>query len=144
MFGSKAKAMELWEEGLVKKCRKAGLKLDLYRRYVDDQFLVMRAVAKGWSYDQKTGRMVFSREKADCDTTSDTERTAKVMADIANSIHEQIQVTTDIPGQHPDGRMPVLDLKVWVNLQGEIPKVSHTFYKKPVAPQNKKSPKIKK
>ena len=61
------------------------------------------------------------------------ERTAKVMERIANSIHDQIQVTKDTPERHNDGRMPVLDLKVWVNAIGEIPRVSHTFFKKPVA-----------
>ena len=72
--------MILWDEELVRRCKKAGLKLDLYRRYVDDQFLVMRSVVKGWSFDRKRGKMTFSQERADTDTSSDTERTAGVMA----------------------------------------------------------------
>ena len=41
----------------------------------------------------------------------------------------------DTPEKHMDARMPVLDLKVWINNQGETPRVSHTFFKKPVASQ---------
>ena len=44
------------------------------------------------------------------DTLSDTEWMAIVMSEIANSIHDQIQVTMDTPKNHPDSRMPVLDL----------------------------------
>ena len=35
-----------WEEELKKRCKKAGVSLDLYKRYVDDMFLAMRPIAR--------------------------------------------------------------------------------------------------
>ena len=64
---------------------------------------------------------------------SETQRTAEIMASIANSINPAIQVTLDYPSNHIDGRMPVLDLKIWKNSEGKCPRISHTFYKKPIA-----------
>ena len=32
---------------------------------------------------------------------------------IGNSIHPSIQIEVDFPSNHEDGKMPVLDLKVW-------------------------------
>ena len=38
-----------------------------------------------------------------------------------------------MPSNHPDGRMPVLDIKVWIgNIDGK-PVLPHSFFKKPVA-----------
>ena len=48
---------------------------------------------------------------------SETQRTAEIMASIANSINPAIQVTLDYPSNHIDGRMPVLDLKIWKNIK---------------------------
>ena len=33
---------------------------------------------------------------------------------MADSIHPMIQLEEDYPSQHPDGKIPILDLKVWV------------------------------
>ena len=55
------------------------------------------------------------------------------MRDIANNINKNIQVTCDIPESNVDGRMPVLDLKVWIQHINGILQIVHTFYKKPIA-----------
>ena len=39
----------------------------------------------------------------------------------------------DFPENHLDGGMQVLDIKVWINSNVRCPKVSHSFYKKPVS-----------
>ena len=63
----------------------------------------------------------------------DTVRTANIISQVANSIDKSIQVTIDCPENHPDKRMPVLDLKVRVDKCQEIPRISYTFYKKEIA-----------
>ena len=50
-------------------------------------------------------------------------------AEIANKISEMIKVKEDVPSNHPSGRIPILDLEVWV--QGK--QIYHCFYKKPMA-----------
>ena len=42
-------------------------------------------------------------------------------------------MTVDWPEKNTDGRMPVLDLKVWVDRSQDIPRISYSFYKKEVA-----------
>ena len=78
--------------------------------------------------------MEFSWDMWKTDTDDDgDERTATVLATIANSIDSNIQVTTDWPSKHPSGRMPVLDLELWIEEYDGIPKVNYSFYKKSVA-----------
>ena len=48
---------------------------------------------------------------------------------VANSLEECIQVTYEIPEMSVNGKLPVLDLEIWV----ENNEVKHSFYKKPVS-----------
>lgn len=126
--------MILWDDKLVKKCKKLGITFDLYNRYVDDQTIITRAIGKGWRYNTKRDIMEFSSvlEIEDNDS-NDTERTAKVIACIANSLDKGIQVTFDWPENDNDNRMPVLDLKVWISNENDYPIVCYSFFKKEVA-----------
>ena len=56
-------------------------------------------------------------------------RTAKVLQKIANTLQECIQLTYDTPDMNRNGRLPVLDLEVWVVDN----KIMHNFYKKAVS-----------
>ena len=70
------------------------LKLPVYKRYVDDVDIV---------YEIGTGG-----------TTGDLiEDVAHIMVE-ANSIIDCIQMEEDVKDNHPDGKVPILDLKVWV------------------------------
>ena len=121
--------MLLWDDKLVQKCRKLGLIFDMYSRYVDDMILVMRAIGKGWKFDSEKGISIFDSTLELMDTRSPTERTANLIASIANTINSNIQVTVDTPECDSEGRIPVLDMKVWCDSR----KILHTFYKKPVS-----------
>ena len=44
----------------------------------------------------------------------------KIIRDVGNSIHESTQLEYDCPSLHADNKMPILDLKVWVNEQNTI------------------------
>ena len=56
--------------------------------------------------------MKFSRELMLSDIDSPSIRTAKVLNKIANTLETDIQMTFNVPDYHPDGKMPVLDLKI--------------------------------
>ena len=77
--------------------------------------------------------MEYSKELDEKDTRSDDERTAETMVKIANSLEKNIQFTWDVPGKNSNGRMPVLDLAVWIQEVDGIQTILHSFYKKPVA-----------
>jgi hypothetical protein len=36
---------------------------------------------------------------------------------IANSIDPNVQFTVDVPGNHDSGRIPVLDLEMWIEIE---------------------------
>ena len=58
------------------------------------------------------------------------EITMKIVQTIANNIDENIKVTFDIPSNHTDNMVPILDIKACVNTDGNI---DYVFYKKPIA-----------
>ena len=103
--------MLLWNDTLVKKSRSHGVDLDLYRRYVDDMVVVCRPIGLGWRFNNIRGILEYNEKHVEEDKNlSDTERTARVMASIANSINNQIQVTIDTPEKNDDNKMPDLKL----------------------------------
>ena len=59
------------------------------------------------------------------------ERSALVMAAIANSLEKNIQVTTDYPDNNSDARMPALDMKIWVEIVTGFPLISHHSIRRP-------------
>ena len=55
--------------------------------------------------------------------------TFEVLLKIANTLDSDIQLTMDVPSQNEGGKMPVLDLNVWVSQNV----ARHSFYSKPMA-----------
>ena len=56
--------------------------------------------------------------------------TIERIKEIGNGIHASIQLEADYPSRYEDKKVPILDLKVWVN---EEDKVVHEYYMKPVS-----------
>ena len=46
---------------------------------------------------------------------SEDERTAAFLTEVANSIHPSNTLKSDFPSKNVDCKMPLLDLKLWVN-----------------------------
>ena len=59
-------------------------------------------------------------------------RTMLLFKEIGNDIHD-IQLEVDCPSKHDDTRMPILDLKVWVEKIEERRKIMHKHYTKYVS-----------
>ena len=118
-----------WDDKLLSRCKELGLHIDLYKRYVDDMVVLMRAIGKGWTFDRKKNILTYSltQAKKDCNLTP-TQKTTSVLMEIANKINNNIQVTSDSPEDNVDSRMPVLDLKVWIQHINGIPQIVHTFF----------------
>ena len=60
----------------------------------------------------------------------DDERTAKVMTDIANSVVPGIVMEFDVPSRNDDKKMPILDMEVWMDEDGNI---MFQHYEKPTS-----------
>ena len=57
------------------------------------------------------------------------QRTAELVAKVANSIYSFVKVEPDYPSKHPDNLMPILDLKVGI----EGGKLTWRYYRKSMA-----------
>ena len=104
-----------WNKEFLRSVASHGIKLQLYSRYVDD--IEIAAVKPNES--------------------STDETTMLRLQEIANEIHPSIQITIDFPSNHPNNRMPVLDIEQWiqqVDVNGEMKnQILHTHYMKNMA-----------
>jgi hypothetical protein len=57
-------------------------------------------------------------------------RTFEELSKAAGEVFECLEFTSDSPSSHEEGKVPVLDLQVYVSQQGTI---IHEFYEKPVS-----------
>ena len=121
--------MTLWDERFLKKCKNLGIKIDLYTRYVDDVVIVCPSINKGWCFDKITKVMKFDPVYQNLDYEDDF-RTITILCEIANSLDPYIKMEGDCPSNHVSGRLPVLDVGMWID---EASKVQFSFFKKPMS-----------
>ena len=69
--------------------------------------------------------MIWSQEEANKGVAADVRSMAAIVA-VANTLDPNLQFTSDCPSQHQNGKLPILDIQVWV----EDGKVCHTLYRK--------------
>ena len=104
------------------------LKNEVFGAYVDDTTDVLVAVDPGVRYED--GRLVKKEELVEEDEdVPEDKRTMEVLKDMANTVYECVQFTVDCPSSHLEGKVPVLDLKVYTKDN----QVLHEFYEKPCA-----------
>ena len=51
----------------------------------------------------------------------------KLLKNIANSLDDMIQMTVDFPSNHPDDKVPILDLKAWIDDDKQIAQLKFNF-----------------
>ena len=99
--------MSWWDDQMRMKLEQNNIKTVMYKRYVDDINLIVE-VDEG---------------------TEDRELWNKIR-EIGDSIHESIQLEADYSDKYPDKKVPILDIKVWVDTEG---RVMHEYYSKQVS-----------
>ena len=89
-----------------------GLRVLLLGAFVDDVSVAMRGVEKGQKFSD--GSIVFCEDRLheDADLQID-EVSAKLFAEIANSLEDDVSWTFDTPSRNEGGKMPVLDMVLW-------------------------------
>ena len=93
-----------WDNKLKEKLEEKGMAVLMYKRMVDDINLVVRK--SGDDEDEHTDKKVM-----------------ELVQKLANDIHPSLQVTIDYPSKNPKGKMPILDLCVWMS--AEYDQVTH-------------------
>ena len=99
--------MMLFDKLFLKKLREEGMTVSQYKRYVDDINAIVRRLE-----GQSASDLVLR------------------LKEIADSVLEGIEVEIDLPENHPDGKLPILDMKSWIDQSGNI---LYQHYKKPMA-----------
>ena len=102
-----------WDRKLLEKLKSFNINLYLYKRYVDDINLAMEAIGKEYEYHDGELK-IRSAQKQTNEIENDDKRTFEIIQEIGNDIHHSIQLTTDVPSNNEDGKVPILDLKCWI------------------------------
>ena len=128
--------MVWWDRQFVKKVEDNGLKLRVYKRYVDDINVIMNSPSSGLRFVE--GKVIQDEHVAELEQDVEADRRYILLVQsIGNSIHSPIELEVDYPSRHGDGKLPILDLKVWVEkknrvvdsaLEREVNVVLHEFY----------------
>ena len=123
---------------MAKKLEENGIGLRMYKRYVDDINVIMNASAAGLRFEE--GNVIQVENVAQ--TLEPDKGCMLLFQSIGNSILPSIRLEVDYLSGHEDGKLPILDLKVWIEKRrrvgdvGQDPDVHvvlHEFYYKNVA-----------
>ena len=101
----------------------------IYKRYVDDSNQIAVVPPVGTVYDKDSQRLVVQQQQQDPNITED-ERLADILLDIANSVMECVTMEGDTPSKNNDGKLPILEMKVWTDSDGIL---LYQHYEKPVS-----------
>ena len=134
--------MMRWGRRFKEICKRNNLELEMFKVYVDDENQLWRLMEQGRRWNGT--HMEWRREWYEEDKESTESRETVMMREVlgmANSIEKDIQLTVDTPSNHRDKKLPVLDLKMWVEDRvgergEEYQEVVHEFFEKEmVAPR---------
>ena len=103
----------------MEKVEKCGIKMMLYKRYVDDSNQAAEVPEEGMRYDTEQNKLVMDPEMRDHNTPAD-ERLAKILLAVANSVMECVEMEGDWPSKNENGKMPILDMQVWMDREGTL------------------------
>ena len=124
--------MVWWDRQFTLKLSLIEIRLKIHERYIDDSNLATKQTEKGARYDGE--KVVITEESRNEDAEiPDDERTMKFLQSVANSIHPSIRMTIDYPSKHVEGKVPMLDLKMWIEKIGEVRRIIYEHYEKEMA-----------
>ena len=111
--------MVWWDQTFIDRVKENKIDLAMYGRYLDDMDVVVKSIEE-------------NAKAPDC-------KIMERLQEIANAIHPSIRVTIDYPLNHPDNRLPVLDIAQWISeidVNGENQKkILHSYFGPRVYPK---------
>ena len=121
-----------WDRRFLEICTRIGIEVLFFTRYVDDTNLAVLPRPAGTRF--KGNKLVNTHEMRQIDDQIGPDKaTGRLMKSIADSITPMLELEEDICSNHNDGKIPILDLKVWPQVSENQVEIRHTFYKKPMA-----------
>ena len=127
--------MVWWDKEFVRRLNDVNIRLRLHERYVDDTNLSGKQTQVGARYE--SGQITITEESRLEDTgVPKDERTMKLLQSIANSIHHSIRMTIDYPSKHADGKVPMLNVKLWIEEIDGQRRLLYEHYEKEMTTKN--------
>ena len=129
-----------WDQEFARKLKDVGIEQRMNQRYVDDINIAAKATVPGLRYVE--GKIIMDTTKVvEDEKRAPDERTMELIRQVGDDIHPLIKLEVDYLLKHPDKKLPILDLKVWVEqrereIQGSNQMVSvivYEFYAKEIA-----------
>ena len=121
-----------WDRTLKQRLENFGMLVAMYKRYVDDINIAAKETPPGTRY--LNGNLVIDESAIDEDRTiPGDKRTMEIIKSIGNDIHPSIQLEVDCPSNYDDGKLPILDLKVWIADVNGRSRMIHEFYSKGIS-----------
>ena len=118
-----------WDKLFLEKLKSLNMVPELYTRFKDDIAVVIESLEKGSKLvDEKI--VVDEIKQVEDSNKDDTEITMEIVQNLANSINPMISLTVETPGNHPNGKLPVLDITVRINIEAQN-RLDFEFYEKP-------------
>ena len=133
-----------WDEEFLNQLKNLSVEVGLYTRFKDDICVFVEALSeevryseeyKEFIYESNTFGQIFLKYKGQSfqkiyeqrRKSMNERNTMETICNVANHIEPMIQLTYDIPMSYPDSKLPVLDIKLWLDPSGEA---MYEFYEK--------------
>ena len=121
--------MMRWDRLYLDKVKKLGIGMQLYERYVDDSDQTAVVPPPGSVYNEHTKKVEIG-ETLSINDENEEIILARVLKGVANDFNKDMVMVEDYPTKHENGKMPVLDMEVWMDKESYI---MHEHYGKPMS-----------
>ena len=121
-----------WDQELKKRLAEINFQLRMHQRYVDDTNVAAKQTEVGARYEGEK-IVITQMSVAEDEGIPADERTMRLLQQVASSIHPSIRLTIDFPSAHEDGKVPMLDVKMWIGEVNGERKILHEHYEKEMA-----------
>ena len=102
-----------WDREFTNKLRQINIGLKIHERYIDDTNTATKQTEKGARYDGRNV-VITDETRNEDEGMADDERTMIFLQSVANSIHASIRMTIDYPSRYGDGKVPMLNVRMWI------------------------------
>ena len=108
-----------WDREFTCKLKEIGIIQKMNLRYVDDINVAAKATVPRMRY--AGGKIVIDTTLVEEDKKrAPDERTMELIRQVGDDIHPSIKLEADYPSKHPDKKLPILDVKVWVEQREKV------------------------
>jgi hypothetical protein len=119
-----------WDRKWLDICQKNNLELVESGRYMDDLRVFLHEIKVGWRWHK--GELCFCEEWEEEDRRTGKgglERTRDILQQSMKNVYEFLRMTMETGLDFSDGKLPTLDVKVWINEKNQV---LYSFFEKPM------------